>query len=69
MTPSDWVARWGEVVTKVKAAKMLGLSERQVYYMIERGELKTASDGRVLVWSAAEWALGADKSAKKRFIS
>lgn len=53
-TVDAWVREWGEVVNKTQAAKMLGLSRRQVNRLVEQGALKTAFDGRVLVRPAAE---------------
>ena len=63
-TATAWVLAHGEIVTKTEAAEILRVSRSTLYELIDRGEIKTAPDGRVLVRSMAAWATG-KQSAKK----
>lgn len=63
-TATAWVAAHGEIVSKTEAAGILNVARSTIYEMIDRGEIKTSPDGRVLVRSMAEWATG-KQSAKK----
>ena len=52
----EWVATWGETVSKTHAAKMLGVSRTKLYELIRAGALRLAPNGYVLVRAAARWA-------------
>lgn len=56
--PDEWCQCWGEVVTKVQAAKIINRSPSIVYKLVEEKRIKTAADGRVLTRSIAEYMLG-----------
>jgi len=56
MLPSDaWPEKYGEAMTKVQAARVLGISRPTVYEHIKRGLLLLTADGRVSTRSAAEY--------------
>ena len=57
-TATAWVIAHGEIVTKSEAAAILRVSRSTIYEMINRGDIKTSPDGRVLVRSMADWATG-----------
>lgn len=55
-TLGDIYAReYGEVVTKVKAGKILNATSPTIKAMVDRGELESSPDGRVVVRSMAAW--------------
>jgi hypothetical protein len=65
MTALDWAQTWGEVVNKTTAARMLGCSRTQIHRMIDRGDLQTSADGRVLVREAFDFMHGKKPEPKR----
>ena len=51
----DWARTWGETVSKVGAAAMLGISRDTVYDWLSKGYLIAAPNGRINVREAARW--------------
>lgn len=64
-----WVHSHGETLTKVDAAKVLGVGTTHLYSLISAGSIDTAPDGRVLVRSAAAWANGGKPKPQKKASS
>ncbi len=52
-----WVRMWGETLPKKDASKMLGISVGYLNKLVANKYISLTPDGRVLVRSAAAWAL------------
>jgi len=57
-TADEWARTWGEAVNRNTAAKMFGVSRFTIYEWIDKGYLRTAPNGHVLVRAAAAFAYG-----------
>jgi hypothetical protein len=56
-TEERWVRMWGETLPKKDASKMLGISVGYLNKLVGNKHIDLTPDGRVLVRSAASWAL------------
>ena len=56
-TEERWVRMWGETLPKKDASKMLGISVGYLNKLVANKNISLTPDGRVLVRSAAAWAL------------
>lgn len=63
----EWAERYGETMTKTKAARVCGVSRQTVYRQIERGNFDETANGRVFTRSvAAYYEAGKPSTPKKR---
>lgn len=52
------VAKYGEIVSKIKAAQICGVSRATIYAMIQDGRLSSAGGNRISVRSIAHYIYG-----------